>query len=47
MTKVAAVKADSYDPHIVGQAITDLFTHFRRYVHVCENQNEMNVLYFA
>ncbi|TCL38082.1 uncharacterized protein DUF362 [Anaerospora hongkongensis] len=27
MTKVAAVKADSYDPHIVGQAISDLLTH--------------------
>lgn len=27
MTKVAAVKADSYDPHIVGQAITDLLAH--------------------
>ena len=27
MTKVAAVKADSYDPQIVGQAITDLLAH--------------------
>jgi hypothetical protein len=27
MVKVAAVKADSYDPHIVGQAITDLLAH--------------------
>lgn len=27
MTKVAAVKADSYDPHIVGQAITDLLAY--------------------
>ena len=24
MTKVAAIKGDAYDPHIVGQAITDL-----------------------
>jgi uncharacterized protein (DUF362 family) len=29
MTKVAAVKADSYDPHKVGQAITDLLAHLR------------------
>ncbi|WP_312561451.1 DUF362 domain-containing protein [Anaerospora sp.] len=27
MTKVAAVKADSYDPQIVGQAISDLLAH--------------------
>lgn len=27
MTKVAAVKADSYDPHIVQQAIADLLAH--------------------
>lgn len=27
MTKVAAVKSDSYDPHIVQQAITDLLAH--------------------
>lgn len=27
MTKVAAVKADSYDPHVVQQAITDLLAH--------------------
>ncbi|EIW15706.1 MULTISPECIES: hypothetical protein [Pelosinus] len=28
MTKVAVVKADSYDPQIVGQAVTDLLAHF-------------------
>lgn len=27
MTKVAAVKADSYDPQVVQQAITDLLAH--------------------
>ena len=27
MTKVAAVKADSYDQQTVGQAITDLLAH--------------------
>lgn len=27
MTKVAAIKADSYDPQIVQQAITDLLAH--------------------
>jgi len=27
MTKVAAIKADSYDPHIVGQALTDFLAH--------------------
>lgn len=27
VVKVAAVKTDSYDPHIVQQAITDLLAH--------------------
>lgn len=27
MTKVAAAKANSYDQHIVGQAMTDLLAH--------------------
>lgn len=27
METVAAVKADSYDPHIVGQAITEMLAH--------------------